>query len=236
MHMRSALLAFTIAVLTVSDAFADPLLGLVNGSFESGDLTGWSLNIPLGPTADGLSLAPMGTGGVVQNLSETPYARGAFATASDGSYLAQLGTGQNAQDTEGTGIAELTLSQTISLDSGDTLSGLATFWSGDWGQDAAFVKIFDAAGALVAMPWSIAASWELYRKTTFWTPWDWIAPTAGVYTLALGVSTQGDNRLSTKAGFDGIKVTSVPEPSTLLLMAVAGVIFPVNRRLRPLPS
>jgi hypothetical protein len=54
-----------------------------------------------------------------------------------------------------------------------------------------------------------------YLEATPWVQWKWVAPIAGNYTPALGVSTRGDIRYDCSCFFDAIRI---PELSTILLL------------------
>ena len=96
---------------------------IINGGFETGDLTGWS---------------SYGYAYVVN--SYTHY------SPVEGSYLLALGTGM------GTGVYS-TVYQTIQLNAGDRLNGWAGFDAGDYFPDDAFVRVINADGVLYWTPW-----------------------------------------------------------------------------------
>jgi hypothetical protein len=221
--MTIARLATTVALLlgVVTSSLAAP----VNLSFESGDFSGWSVTNPVGVSEfDGVIPA-----GSTQIVSTWPW--GGARDPIDGFLMCAVGTG-NSWFLPGQGNFDIDVHQTFSLESGTMISGSAFFYNGDFAaQDAAWVRILDGAGNILAVPWaqrSGSTNSTAFQTASSWTSWEWVAPTNGTYTLALGVSTSGDNRFATFGVHDGIRV---PEPSSLVLL-VAGVGAVVARQRR----
>lgn len=211
----------------------------INGSFESGSLGGWQMDIATGQSRSQRGYRPAGTAKVVSSwgqLVDLPSPR----TAMNGSRFTVLGTQANGNFT-GHRTYDISLQQELSLTAGATLSGWAFFFNGDnQAQDSAWVKILDTEGATIATPWreqSGCASENDFMATSYrtaspWTPWSWEAPTNGAYTLSFGVTTANDNNYASYGGFDGFLVSPpalpVPEPSAmaLLLLSTAGLLRP----------
>jgi len=116
--------------------------------------------------------------------------------------------------------------QSLSLNKGDSLSGLAAYYSAYCQQsdnDFAFVKIYSSNT-------EYATLWQSSTSSLTWQSWGWTVPQAGDYLLELGVSNkagQRDYRQYNYGFFEGIKVTTspVPEPvSASLFLLGAGAL------------
>ncbi len=199
----------------------------VNSSFETGDFTGWTVSIPNGTSQYPPTTRPAGSADVVSSWSGTGLTSPISPVA--GSYFAAVGTSGNAYFTDYTQTYDISVSQSFSLNAGDTLLGYASFYNGDYEpQDTAWVNVLDSVGVQLSTLWQ-AASGGLggspstdYRSATPWTVWQWTAPETGTYTLNMGVTTFGDDTHASYGFFDDINVlhpTVVPEPSTTLLLA-----------------
>lgn len=183
---------------------------IANGSFETGNTTGWTVDIDRGYS----SLLtphrrPAGTVTVVNswNFSDTtrlPY---------KGRYFVRVGTGNEWFDGQGT--YDIKASQSVLLHKGDTITGASFYFNGDFAaQDTVWVRIYDKAGNLKDTPW-IEFSGNgnpgdnnsvPYTQSTDWTPWQWTATKTGIYTVTLGATTMGDNRFGTYGFHDAISV------------------------------
>ena len=212
--MKYAGLAFLVLVALVPSAHA----AIINGSFESGDFTGWDVAIPYGES-EFYGTRPAGSAVVSDTIS--------YGHAStDGLFNAALGTGDEYFVDNQTWL--ITVSQNVYLTAGDILSGDAFFYNGDYEpQDSGWVKIFDAAGDEMATPWQEYSggldpgdpNTADYLTASAWNHWQWLNGADGLYKLVLGVTTRGDNAFDSYAHFDNIGVRSVPEPTVFSLMA-----------------
>ena len=140
----------------------------------------------------------------------------------------------------------ITLSRTIHLQAGETISGSAFFYNGDSiAQDSAWVRILDENGCVIAQPWfEISGNSQPsntnspgYLTSSDWTPWSWEAPTESDFSLILGVTTGGDNNMPSYGFFDDIclkaaasTMSPVPEPSALSLMGLGAAGLALLRR------
>jgi hypothetical protein len=242
--MRHVWLGLLGALVATTPAFAGPI-GLTNGSFENG-ASGWTATIPTGLSEFHPGPQPAGTIDIVTSYT-TPFTSSAPPSetrlATDGLAFALIGSRQ-AGAFNGYGIQgpfDIQLSQIVSLNAGDRLSGNAFFYNGDYvAQEQAWVRIFDATGTLVAIPWfDISGTPEnntrggdplsatTYETASAWSAWSWQSLAAGQYTIALGVTTIGDNRWASYAGFDGV----TPEPTSGSLLLLGG-LFAAYRRTR----
>jgi hypothetical protein len=230
------------AVLFVATQNARPDT-LINGSFETGDFSGWTVAIPNGIVQYGYpgtppgSLTPAGTADVVSSWGPATGMSSAISPAG-GNDFAVIGSDANAYFA-GNLSYDITASQTVTLSAGSTLSGSALFYNGDYEpQDMAFVSILgDGGNCLLATPWSATSGMSTYHTATPWTAWEWQAPRSGTYTLELGVATGGDDAFASYGMFDNISVTpagfnttEVPEPSCLGLFGLGAAGFVGVRR------
>jgi hypothetical protein len=241
MRLRNLMLAPVVFALSVVGAAAGP----VNLGFETGDFSGWSVSISTGlvewdghdngeTLGDGVMVEiPAGIAAVLDTWAWQP----SFEPyeALEGTSFALFGTG----DGDGAitrvfsgGPHEMMASQAFTIGAGHTLSGWSFFFTDDHlPQDIGFVQVFDESGALVSEPWSrrLLDPFD-ERRHNPWTEWSWNAPASGSYTVAVGISSRGDNAYASYAGFDRIRV---PEPSSLWLTAMgAGLVLGRWRRRR----
>ena len=205
---RMALLFVALLCTLPRPAQASP----INLGFETGDFSGWNVVMPFGVGEYSPGLTPAGSTNVMEEFLDS-------MLAVEGTHFAVIGTG-NASYAPGQGSFNIYASQTLSMDAGTVLSGWSRFYNGDYeAQDSAWVTIYDSLGHVVATPWAQTSGRNPavdYRSSTSWEEWRWEASHADTYTLAIGATTFGDNRLSSYGAHDGIKV---PEPSTLYCLA-----------------
>lgn len=130
----------------------------------------------------------------------------------------------------------------VSLTSGQTLSGLAGFLTEEQaGADAAWVRIFDLSGNLLATPWLATSGTEsdnyvdsMYRMAFSPVAWDWTASGPIVAIIELGIGTDGGGYMDSRAWFGELEVSSSqrvanPVPDTagtgmLLALALFGLL------------
>lgn len=182
---------------------------ITNGSFETGNTTGWQVDIDRGYS--GIFIPherPAGTVTVVNSFNF-----GGTKLAYEGQYFAQVCTGNEWFDGQGT--YDITASQTVLLHKGDTVTGAASYYNGDFEpQDTVWVKIFDRSGNLKATPYiDFSGNSEPgdnnsvpYNHISDWTTWQWTATKTGIYTVKLGATTFGDNRFATCGFHDAISI------------------------------
>ena len=153
----------------------------------------------------------------------------------EGNSFAALGSLADGRFT-GNRTYNITLSRSIHLLAGESISGSAFFYNGDViAQDSAWVKILNEDGVAIAQPWfeisgsshSSAFNSTGYRTSSPWTSWSWEAPAESDFSLILGVTTSGDNNMPSYGFFDDIcvkastiAISPVPEPSSLSLIAL----------------
>ncbi|MDP2156821.1 MAG: hypothetical protein Q8K68_03825, partial [Nitrospirota bacterium] len=165
------------------------LLFLNNGSFETGDTTGWTLGNP--------SFAVVVTGHTESDGPARVY------NPVDGTYFLRLNAGAGAN-------VYTTASQNFILASGATIAGYAAYDAHDYAPytDDSFVRIYDSTGTIVlATPFIATVNGTNpvgnYGSTP-WTLWNWTAPSGGTYQLRFGVRNTGDNSMSPQAIFDAV--------------------------------
>lgn len=205
--------------------------GLVNGSFESWDILGWTVQNDVGLRATEPFSRPAGVARTVSSWGEA-WGFDPALTAADGYRFLSLNTRVNANFI-GNETYNLIVSQSFSLNLADTVSGRSFFFNGDSEPlDSAWVRILDNDQNLVATLWSETSGSPETTLTPAssapgWTPWQWTALAAGNYTLQLGMTTSGADNSASFGCFDGILVTAqpIPEPSTLVLGLVGGLML-----------
>jgi hypothetical protein len=215
-HVTSKLAAAAVltAVLAVdaAPAHAGPI---TNGSFETGDFSGWTLSDPaFGAIRTEAPLEGPGQFG-------DPY------TARDGAFFARLTAGHAA------GMYSV-LSSWFSAAAGDVLSFWVYFDAYDYMpyNDRGFAALQRGDGFE-----SVLFESDVERVGDFGqTPWTYVEyqfAASGLYQLQFGVNNFEDNDLPSFLGIDAVGVTGpvIPEPATLLLVGT-GAAAAVGRRLR----
>ena len=222
---------FLISVSVVAPVFAD----LVNGSFESGDLTGWNLSAvwdkppypsyPYSPTTipifDQVNVesgnAAAGGKFLLMDALQVPFIS---FTGPDGSTY-EIPSGHR-----------VILSQQFYAAKGQVLSGWSKFSSMDYPDYADFAMVSVSSDSVAKALWSFnlqdyydwgdteLGEFFLAGSNVFtpWYYWEWTVPQAAVYELRLML--YGDDELNSLAGYDGIKLSPVPEPATAWLILV----------------
>jgi len=195
---------------------------LVNGSFETGDLTGWGATFP------GL-------------VSVTSQAQDSFGPRLygpvEGSHFAYLSTGAGAN-------TSTTLSQFITAAAGDVLRFSVFFDSGD------HVLVDEGYASLhgpVEVPLIRLTAGMSFEETkdgvrewpgsTPWTEVKYTFTTPGDYWLVFGVRNVSDNLGDSALGVDNVRlepnpIDKVPAPSAAVLAGIGACVLWGGRRLR----
>lgn len=233
--LRLATLILTLALAEIANA--TPL----NPSFESGDTTDWQVSNPLGTSWLPPFQQPAGEVVIVSNWNPET-SEGTAIRPVAGNSFARVGTLAAGFFTGGL-IYDIYLTQSISLEQGDILSGWSLFYNGDnASQDSAWVKVTDSADNLIANPWLAVSGYSStvtpdmtpYLSASAWTSWSWQVPATGTYQLKLGVTTFGDNNFASYGLFDDITLssasglqtaTAMPEPSATTLFGLGFAAF-----------
>ena len=216
-----------------------------NGGFETGNFSGWTLQMAKSIPGLANHEAPTGWAAVDSRLP------GPILPES-GHHFAALSIGGPSTFGGGGAPASVDLSQILSLQKGDMVSGWALVSQPETlnspgheqnaaggsyspsrrqpAQESAWVRVLDGSGAEIANPWDAVLVDGLKApacsvKTGTWEFWQWQAPAKGSYTLELGSTAGKRAPFSDEACFDGIHVHSIPEPNALGLLVIGFGLF-----------
>ena len=216
--MKKIIMIFVSVIIILSAASAQA--GVTNGSFETGDLTGWTSIIP-----DGASI------NVVTSHSD-PTGTGTTSWGpTDGSYFAVV-------KTDGPGSLSR-LYQSFYASAGAILS-FDYFWdSQDWYpfSDAAEGVLLAGAGTGGPLVTTLFSENINSDPEDYWgTPWTSVSYTianSGVYTLLITNMNGLDDIGDSYVGIDNVNVTSdvIPAPGAILLGSLGvGIVGWLRRR------
>lgn len=216
---------------------------MINGSFETGDLTGWTVYSKIYAEPDGgawgLYDLPASnppyydfTPSVVGGNDYSPVDGAKYLKISGNIGLrdfSYLGVGYS---TDGNGV--ISVSQNLSLNKGDILSGWAALYTNDYpphNSDNAFINISNSTISDTPLQIFVKDAYGVIwpngsePQSSPWIYWNWTAPSTGMFNLTLGNSM--DDQEDSIAYFDNVRFTpksqAVPEPATIFLLG-AGLI------------
>ncbi len=177
-----------LAVLVVGSLCSEAKAGFVNGGFETGDLSGWTVG---------------GTGSVsvVSSYSTTSGPSATF-NPTEGNFFALLVAG-NAN-------VYTTLTQSFSVSAGDTLFGSAFYDANDYTPylDDAYIKILEGNTVLFYSDVDLVGDYG----NTPWTSFSHTFAVGGTYTLEAGVRNLFDSANTPLLGIDGFLASAAPVP------------------------
>lgn len=215
--MKRSILVYVVAGLMFVTASSQA--NLTNGSFETGDLTGWTAVLPVG-----------GFASVFTNYNEsTPSATGTTNwSPTDGSFFTML-------KTDGPGSMSK-LYQSFYASPGASLS-FDYFWdSGDYNpfNDATTGTLLSGEGTGGPVVSTLFSNSVNADPADYWgTPWipvsyQFIA--GGTYTLLIEISNDGDENYDSYVGIDNAQL-NIPAPGAVLLGSIGmGLVGWMRRR------
>jgi hypothetical protein len=231
---RAALLCAAVSLL-VTPAFSDA--AVVNGGFETGNLSGWTL-VGSGHAADAtIGVTP--TVGSYQGYIETTGNFTALAPAVvaslglSGPAIAGLGAGA---PTNGTGI-----SQDVTVSAGDTLTFDWNFLTDELDESATFndFAFFSVDGSAFLLASRNTSTYDIilppagFDGQTDWQIGSYTFTAAGTYKIGFGVFNVGDTGHNSVLLVDAVSLP-VPEPSAVVLTGLGAILLALGsvRRAR----
>ncbi len=197
---RSILLLSIMAVMVAS--YAGMALGasqLTNGGFETGDLSGWSVDVASGGNASAVKSYTSNNGG------------GVHWTPKEGSYFALLTPGAASVDTM--------ISQPFSASNGDKVSGWVFFQAEDYSpyDDKGQVLIKDESGTIVAKTFEESVNTVGSYGNSGWRYWEHTFTGEGTFRIEARVHNLYDGSLASRIGLDDVKTSGTADTTDPVL-------------------
>ena len=225
----------TLLLIAVCAA-ATPLpsrAAVINGGFETGNLTGWTL-VGFGQaTGSGFGVTP--TEGSFEGRIDTTGNFAALAPAVvtslgvSGPTIIALGAGT---PTKGTGI-----SQDVTVLAGDTLTFDWNFLTDELNESATFndFGFFTISGSAFLLASRNSSTFNIvsppagFDGQTGWMTQSYTFSAAGTYKIGFGVFNVGDTGHNSVLLLDAISIP-VPEPASIVLLAIGLSAVALRRR------
>lgn len=204
-----------LSLLSLATLFqCNPAQAFVNGSFETGDFTGWETTGNTSIETFGFGSGP--TDGDFEALLST-----GDPTVSDFAIENFLGLAVGSLDALGTNDATVgsAIKQTFTAKAGDILTFDWNFLTNEltptFFNDFAFVSI--AGVDILADTFSeFVTSLTSFSEETEFQTFSFTFDTAGTYTVGLGVADLVDTVVDSGLLVDNVDLESVPEPTSVL--------------------
>jgi hypothetical protein len=203
---------------------------IINGDFETGNLTGWTLAGSGSASGTGIGVSP--TDGSYQGEIETT---GNFTVLAP-AVVASLGVSGSAILALGAGtpVNGTALSQDVTVSAGDTLKFDWNFLTDELNEDPmyndfGFFTISNSAFLLASRnssTYNMVSPPAGFDGQTGWMTQTYTFPAAGTYKVGFGVLNVGDAGHDSVLLLDAVSI-SVPEPGTLALLVVGLLSFVV---------
>jgi hypothetical protein len=209
----SAAVAAIALVVVASGTSAIAASSLLNGNFETGDLTGWTVDTTASG-GDARAVARYDYCPTGECLDET--STGIFTMLpQEGSYFALLTPGNESEDTM--------ISQPFEASNGDRVSGWAFFIAHDsyypdfWPHDdKGQVVVTSDSGTTVAIPFEQSVSSLGYDgpRETGWKYWEYTFTEAGKFQIEARVHNVGSSWDHSVIGLDDVKISTLGPDTT----------------------
>jgi hypothetical protein len=201
----AAALATIALVVVASGKPALAASSLNNGNFETGDLTGWTVDT----TASGGTASAVASYDYCSAASSLECGVIGTMTPQEGSYFALLSPGKPSEDTM--------ISQPFGASNGDKVSGWAFFQTGDYlpYDDKGQIVIKSGSGTTVATPFEQSVSSVGQDGNSGWKYWEYTfsgLTGTGTFHIEARVHNTVDSANQSVVGLDDVKTcTSCPD-------------------------
>jgi hypothetical protein len=223
----SAAFAIIVLVVVASANSALAASSLANGNFETGNLSGWTVDI----TASG-GTASASTSAWFCSAAECWYP--IYYVAQEGTYFAQLTPGKLSEDTK--------ISQRFEASAGDKISGWAFVQGDDWNgttycDSTGAIAIKSDSGTTVATPFSQCAYgvyYTWYGAPSGWQYWEYTFPSGtatGKFQIEASMRSLKDNPAYGAMGLDNVKTSTGGLDTTAPVAKAPAQSFPTTSSL-----